>query len=76
LEQSHRAALDDHVHRTARLGLSVMINARWYNSPTTRSRSTPCGTDPAGNFLGLARFSPALTQKSHPYAGGYSTTLR
>ena len=31
LEQPHRPALEDHVHRPARLGASVLINAGWYN---------------------------------------------
>jgi hypothetical protein len=35
LEQPDRAALENHVHRPARLGLSVMINARWYYSQRT-----------------------------------------
>jgi transposase len=30
LEQAHRPALEDHVPRTAPLGLPVMINADWY----------------------------------------------
>lgn len=29
LEQAHRSALEDHVHRPAPLGASVMINAPW-----------------------------------------------
>ena len=30
LEQAHRAALDDHVHRPTRLGQWVMISGSWY----------------------------------------------
>jgi hypothetical protein len=30
LEQAHRSALADHVHRTARMGLCVMISECWY----------------------------------------------
>ncbi|WP_244564399.1 DoxX family protein, partial [Rhizobium sp. RU36D] len=30
LEQARRSAVEDHVHRNARLGASVMIRARWY----------------------------------------------
>ena len=30
LEQAHRSAMDHHVHRTARLGTSVLINGTWY----------------------------------------------
>jgi hypothetical protein len=32
LEQAHRSALADHVHRTARMGLCVMISECWYNA--------------------------------------------
>src|SRR5829696_6226297 len=31
LEQAHRTALDDHVHRTPRLGQWVLISGTWYN---------------------------------------------
>ena len=31
LEQAYRSALADHVHRTARMGLCVMISDAWYN---------------------------------------------
>src|SRR3954467_57587 len=31
LEQAHRAALDDHVHRPTRLGQWVLISGSWYN---------------------------------------------
>src|SRR3954465_12219735 len=30
LEQAHRAALDDHVHRPTRLGQWVLISGSWY----------------------------------------------
>src|SRR5277367_1463806 len=30
LEQAHRSALADHIHRTARMGLCVMISECWY----------------------------------------------
>ena len=30
VEQAHRSALAHHVHRTARLGASVLINGTWY----------------------------------------------
>ncbi|MGH6810015.1 MAG: helix-turn-helix domain-containing protein [Ensifer adhaerens] len=30
--KARRSAVEDHVHRTARLGASVMISARWYYS--------------------------------------------
>src|SRR5829696_4578272 len=33
LEQAHRAALDDHVHRPTRLGQWVLISGSWYHSP-------------------------------------------
>src|ERR1700686_1654991 len=32
LEQAHRHALENHVHRDQRLGLPVMIIKTWYNS--------------------------------------------
>src|SRR5271163_2639199 len=32
LEQAHRSALADHVHRTAPMGLCVMISESWYKS--------------------------------------------
>ena len=32
LEQAHRAALDDHVHRPTRLGQWVLISGSWYNT--------------------------------------------
>jgi hypothetical protein len=32
LEQAHRSALADHVHRTARMGLCVMISECWYKA--------------------------------------------
>jgi hypothetical protein len=38
LEQTHRSALDNHVHRTAELGSSVLINARWYKPAVTGSK--------------------------------------
>src|SRR3954453_23183264 len=34
LEQAHRAALDDHVHRPTRLGQWVLIMGSWYSSGT------------------------------------------
>ncbi|MEF2549459.1 hypothetical protein VQ045_20195, partial [Aurantimonas sp. E1-2-R+4] len=30
LEQARRSALENHVHRNARLGAWVLISARWY----------------------------------------------
>jgi hypothetical protein len=30
LEQAHRPAMEDHVHRHAEVGTWVLINARWY----------------------------------------------
>src|SRR3954468_9077724 len=40
LEQAHRAALDDHVHRPTRLGQWVLISGSWYYSAfETRPRS-------------------------------------
>src|SRR3954468_6397967 len=38
LEQAHRAALDDHVHRPTRLGQWVLISGSWYKR---RSASRP-----------------------------------
>src|SRR5829696_5636916 len=32
LEQAHRSALDDHVHRTPRLGQWVLISGSWYDT--------------------------------------------
>ena len=32
LEQADRSAVEDHVHRIARLGASVMISESWYQS--------------------------------------------
>src|SRR5215203_4840696 len=32
LEQAHRAALDDHVHRPTRLGQWVLISGSWYKA--------------------------------------------
>jgi hypothetical protein len=30
LEKAHRYAVENHIHRNPRLGLSVMINETWY----------------------------------------------
>jgi Arm DNA-binding domain len=32
LEHAHQYALENHVHRNARMGLSVMISENWYNT--------------------------------------------
>jgi hypothetical protein len=31
LEQARRSALENHLHRNARLGVSVLISESWYN---------------------------------------------
>ncbi|MEF2549529.1 hypothetical protein VQ045_20595, partial [Aurantimonas sp. E1-2-R+4] len=36
LEQARRSALENHVHRNARLGAWVLISARWYKSGRSR----------------------------------------
>src|SRR3954453_4427192 len=38
LEQAHRAALDDHVHRPTRLGQWVLISGSWYKTLTGSAR--------------------------------------
>src|SRR6059058_1575571 len=38
LEQAHRAALDDHVHRPTRLGQWVLISGSWYERIATGFR--------------------------------------
>src|SRR3954467_12798529 len=51
LEQAHRAALDDHVHRPTRVGQWVLINGSWYkisepgNGPfSLTGQPSACGT--------------------------------
>src|SRR3954447_5893930 len=39
LEQAHRAALDDHVHRPTRLGQWVLISGSWYYCSAAISKS-------------------------------------
>src|SRR3954468_23218957 len=41
LEQAHRAALDDHVHRPTRLGQWVLISGSWYNPNLLRNLTRP-----------------------------------
>src|ERR1700730_15665331 len=43
LEQAHRHALEDHLHRDQRLGLPVMIIKTWYYS---HARAPACGASP------------------------------
>src|SRR5271154_509143 len=40
LEQAHRSALADHVHRNARMGPPVLISESWYKR-ACRARSPP-----------------------------------
>ncbi len=43
LEQAHRHALDNHVYRHPRMGLSVIINETWYYGSRRRSRAFALG---------------------------------
>src|SRR6202011_1265832 len=52
LEQAHRHALENHVHRDQRLGLPVMIIKTWYK-PSFLIEAMPwtsCGLRSAGTF--------------------------
>src|ERR1700732_889438 len=43
LEQAHRHALENHVHRDQRLGLPVMIIKTWYKTATEKTTKTRAG---------------------------------
>src|SRR4029450_11204899 len=43
VEQAHRSALAHHVHRTARLGLPVLITRTWYDT-SSAPLSTVCSS--------------------------------
>jgi hypothetical protein len=38
----HRYAVENHIHRNPRLGLSVMINETWYNAEKACRLKFPC----------------------------------
>src|SRR3954451_22481903 len=47
LEQAHRAALDDHVHRPTRLGQWVLISGSWYYGSDFALVAPICGRQAA-----------------------------
>src|SRR5881628_1216921 len=47
LEQAHRAALDDHVHRPTRLGQWVLISGSWYKGRLPAGASASWATSRA-----------------------------
>src|SRR5215203_6709656 len=69
LEQAHRAALDDHVHRPTRLGQWVLISGSWYQ---------PVGALALALCLGLQLRESRLqrsdviseNREGHPFLGG------
>src|SRR6202035_3640679 len=49
LEQAHRPALADHVHRNARMGPPVLISESWYKLTALRALAAqPCARTPGG----------------------------
>src|SRR3954463_1618446 len=55
LEQAHRAALDDHVHRPTRLGQWVLISGSWYEpaSAVASMACLPAANAPERTWVGL-----------------------
>ena len=62
LEQAHRPALEDHVHRHARLGAWVLINARWYDCQNRIVRAKLLASD-----ISFASLESDINRFGNPY---------
>ncbi len=60
LEQAHRHALENHLHRNKRVGLSVVISETWYYSGRQRAWASNCDCFERPRPLGVLRECPGL----------------